>query len=105
MIHPKPLGSRSLSRPWLVYYPDDSVPYCNDTRIHVSHNKTERVPFMKSKSGVVQARHLPGASLAGFVLLSSSALAGPPFITDDPEPVDHLHWEIYTFSQGMRATG
>ncbi|MGH6846283.1 MAG: hypothetical protein ACREC0_02255 [Methylocella sp.] len=46
---------------------------------------------MKSKSGRVQARYLPGASLAAFLLLSSSALAGPPFITVDPEPAEYLH--------------
>ena len=74
-------------------------------QIHVSHDKMERVPFMTSKSGRVQARQLPGVSLAALFLLSSSASAGPPFITDDPEPTDYLHWEAYTFSQGMRATG
>jgi hypothetical protein len=26
--------------------------------------------------------------------------AGPPFETDDPEPVDLGHWEVYTFSAG-----
>jgi hypothetical protein len=32
-----------------------------------------------------------------FVALSTScALAGPPFVTDDPEPTDYQHWEIYT---------
>ena len=25
--------------------------------------------------------------------------AGPPFVTDDPEPVDHQHWEFYLASQ------
>jgi len=25
------------------------------------------------------------------------ALAGPPYQTDDPEPTDHRHWEIYNF--------
>lgn len=24
--------------------------------------------------------------------------AGPPFLTDDPEPVDYKHWEVYLFS-------
>ena len=24
--------------------------------------------------------------------------AGPPFDTDDPEPVDYLHWEFYVSS-------
>ncbi len=28
------------------------------------------------------------------------AHAGPPFITDDPEPVDLHHWEVYAFSAG-----
>ena len=27
----------------------------------------------------------------------SPALAGPPFLTDDPEPVPHHHYELYTF--------
>ena len=26
------------------------------------------------------------------------ALAGPPFVTDDPEPVDFRHWELYVAS-------
>jgi hypothetical protein len=26
-------------------------------------------------------------------------LAGPPFLTDDPEPVDYQHWEFYIASQ------
>lgn len=28
-----------------------------------------------------------------------TALAGPPFLTDDPEPVDYEHWEFYIASQ------
>lgn len=32
--------------------------------------------------------------------VSSPAAAGPPFITDDPEPVDLGHWEVYGFSSG-----
>lgn len=27
---------------------------------------------------------------------ASRAVAGPPYVTDDPEPVDHRHWEINT---------
>jgi hypothetical protein len=29
-------------------------------------------------------------------------LAGPPFITDDPEPVEYRHWEIYLASQHLK---
>jgi len=31
--------------------------------------------------------------------LASAANAGPPFVTDDPEPVDYQHWEIYLATQ------
>jgi hypothetical protein len=30
---------------------------------------------------------------------SLTVLAGPPFVTDDPEPVDYQHWEFYIASQ------
>ncbi|MGO9451554.1 MAG: hypothetical protein ACLQDV_11000 [Candidatus Binataceae bacterium] len=29
------------------------------------------------------------------VILVPKALAGPPYLTDDPEPVEYRHWEIY----------
>jgi hypothetical protein len=38
----------------------------------------------------------------GFVLgivcgcYTSPAVAGPPFVTDDPEPTEYRHWEIYS---------
>ncbi len=33
------------------------------------------------------------------------ATAGPPFLTDDPEPVDYQHYEFYTFSMGTHVSG
>ena len=42
--------------------------------------------------------------LAAFSVLPS-AYAGPPFITDDPEPVDLGHWEVYGFSAGASGHG
>jgi hypothetical protein len=39
----------------------------------------------------------------GVVLTSSSTgLAGPPYVTDDPEPVDYRHWELYLASLADR---
>ena len=46
-------------------------------------------------------------ALALFIGLVISALrlqAGPPFQTDDPEPVDLHHWEFYVFAQGARTS-
>src|SRR5437868_5750437 len=43
--------------------------------------------------------HILGfGALAGVATLCSSpVLAGPPYQTDDPEPTDLHHWEIYNF--------
>jgi hypothetical protein len=38
--------------------------------------------------------------LLSLMLLGGPALAGPPFVTDDPEPVDYQHFEINTAMQG-----
>ncbi len=44
-----------------------------------------------------------------YVILSflfvAKALAGPPFKTDDPEPVDFRHWEFYVASMQDFQTG
>ena len=34
------------------------------------------------------------------LLGTSPALAGPPYLTDDPEPTDYKHFEIYNFTNG-----
>ena len=56
----------------------------------------------------VRPRHLtpPLATLLGAIgLLAAPAFAGPPFRTDDPEPVDFQHFEIDLFSQGTQTNG
>lgn len=35
--------------------------------------------------------------------VSSPALAGPPYVTDDPEPTDTGHFEIYGFASGTET--
>ncbi|MGH7951036.1 MAG: hypothetical protein ACREFE_03830 [Limisphaerales bacterium] len=34
------------------------------------------------------------------LILATRMFAGPPFLTDDPDPVDYQHWEFYLFSSG-----
>ena len=44
----------------------------------------------------------------GVFLLFGGALtvfAGPPFLTDDPQPVDYRHWEFYVASQHAETAG
>jgi hypothetical protein len=37
-------------------------------------------------------------ALAALLFAPAVALAGPPFQTDDPEPIDYRHFEFYTFA-------
>src|SRR5580704_12178594 len=37
------------------------------------------------------------------VMLAQPALAGPPYVSDDPEPTDYKHFEIYTFNNGTNT--
>ena len=45
--------------------------------------------------------------LGAYILLIFSPLvmAGPPFLTDDPEPVEYQHHELYISSQQLRTQG
>lgn len=42
---------------------------------------------------------------ASVILASQACLAGPPFVTDDPEPVESGHWEITNYSTATTARG
>lgn len=37
------------------------------------------------------------------IVMARPALAGPPYMSDDPEPTDYKHFEIYAFSNGTGA--
>ena len=39
-----------------------------------------------------------------FLVTASHAVAGPPFRTDDPVPVQFRHYEFYAFSTGTRES-
>lgn len=43
--------------------------------------------------------------IAAGVALAAPACAGPPFVTDDPQPTDPGHWEIYDFALGTHVPG
>ncbi|HSM96940.1 MAG TPA: hypothetical protein VLT91_12905, partial [Rhizomicrobium sp.] len=46
-----------------------------------------------------------GAALfASLALGLTQAHAGPPFATDDPEPTDYRHFEIYLYSEGTHVS-
>jgi hypothetical protein len=58
-----------------------------------------------SRVGCGSRRDRARASMSWFgslglaaLLVASNASAGPPYITDDPEPVEYRHWELYLAS-------
>jgi hypothetical protein len=48
-----------------------------------------------------------GARIVAALLLAwgGAVSAGPPFVSDDPEPTDSGHWEIYGFAGGTHIPG
>ena len=49
-------------------------------------------------------RRLAAAGVV-FMAMTSAAFAGPPFLTDDPQPTDLHHYEIYSFAAFDQARG
>ena len=43
--------------------------------------------------------------IAALCMMACPAVAGPPYVTDDPEPTDTGHWEIYNFGGGTIENG
>lgn len=52
-------------------------------------------------------RRISSAALAAGLatMCAIPAMAGPPYQSDDPEPTDYHHSEIYTFNKGARSRG
>ncbi len=46
---------------------------------------------------------LAGAVASGLLVAALPARAGPPFVTDDPEPVDYRHYETYLAFEQTRT--
>jgi hypothetical protein len=43
--------------------------------------------------------------VALIVTIPCPVIGGPPYVTDDAEPTDVGHWEIYAYSEGLNAQG
>jgi len=51
----------------------------------------------------MESGRLLGSCLLAFLLISGEAAAGPPYITDDPEPTELGHYENYAFWTGTNT--
>jgi hypothetical protein len=50
-------------------------------------------------------RCLPVVAALAILGFAGTARGGPPFVTDDPEPVEYQHWEFYVASQDSKLGG
>lgn len=50
-------------------------------------------------------RTLPILAALVSIGVAGTAHGGPPFVTDDPEPVEYQHWEFYVASQDAKSGG
>jgi hypothetical protein len=50
-------------------------------------------------------RHIPVVAALTILGIAGTAYGGPPFVTDDPEPVEYQHWEFYVASQDSKFGG
>jgi hypothetical protein len=75
------------------------------SRINSMNSRLEREIIQSKSKRVGALASLRVLVLLLAVLLSSTAFAGPPFLTDDPEPVPWRHYEAYLFSTVDRGPG
>ena len=58
---------------------------------------------MPRRPAITIVRNLAAGVGAALLLAPGLALAGPPYLTDDPEPTDTGHWEVYNFLGGTKG--
>src|ERR1700733_9536686 len=58
-------------------------------------------PYLCSAWHMIRNRRVaPIIAAAAVPFLWAHAVAGPPYISDDPETTDFQHYEIYTYTDG-----
>lgn len=69
---------------------------CNANQYFNTHNNQARSNHLRNILAII---FLGAFFWSIFVFTPKIAWAGPPFLTDDPEPVEYKHWEIYLAAQ------
>jgi hypothetical protein len=87
---------------------ENSVPLIrNNATAARRRNHRSRFPILRSSHHrprtLLASRCILALLFAAAPLVSDPALAGPPYATDDPEPTEKGHWEVYVFSAAEGA--
>jgi hypothetical protein len=62
------------------------------------------MPQIRWTFGVTMKRLCLSCLAALLLLMGQTAQAGPPYLSDDPEPTDYGHYEIYAFGDGTQTS-
>jgi hypothetical protein len=57
------------------------------------------------KSAIASSIELTFLAVLAFAAAPQTIRAGPPYVTDDPEPVDYRNWEVIMSLQGFHDVG
>ncbi len=74
------------------------------TRFH-GRGEAHWLPSRYARATCVLVRRLRAWAFFVALLVPEIAIAGPPYLTDDPQPTDPGHWEIYNFAQATAGDG
>jgi hypothetical protein len=69
------------------------------------HHPAESRSKVKTRAAGGRGAAVRLIGLAGMAMTATAAAAGPPYASDDPEPTDLGHWEIYAFAAGTGSRG
>lgn len=58
----------------------------------------------RDPTGALSMKSLVFAAVA-VTCMAAPAIAGPPYVTDDPQPTDEGHYEVYAFTGGTATIG
>ena len=80
------LSKCGMARAWTVLWKDES-------------RKPRSFAVEMQSTNPRKVRILSAVTTLLVIIASRVSWAGPPYTTDDPEPVEYQHWEIYLASQ------
>jgi hypothetical protein len=80
----------------------DSVRYSGEVEDSTNEERHHAFKSMQKRGTSIMTPLILGTSLT-LRSTPDRMFAGPPFVTDDPEPVEFRHWEVYLGSLQMKS--